>query len=59
MKTSMMKHTTVLLAAMIVVALATGHRVVAAGGKLGGFGGGLPLKRKLLDLEAANSPAIR
>jgi methylated-DNA-[protein]-cysteine S-methyltransferase len=35
------------------------HRVVAAGGKLGGFGGGLPLKRKLLDLEAANSPAIR
>jgi O-6-methylguanine DNA methyltransferase len=27
------------------------HRVVAAGGKLGGFGGGLPLKRKLLNLE--------
>ena len=27
------------------------HRVVAAGGKLGGYGGGLPLKRRLLDLE--------
>ena len=35
------------------------HRVVAAGGKLGGFGGGLPLKRKLLDLECSNSPAVR
>ncbi len=34
------------------------HRVVAAGGKLGGFGGGLPLKRKLLDLECSNSPAL-
>lgn len=34
------------------------HRVVAAAGKLGGFGGGLPLKRKLLDLECADSPAI-
>lgn len=29
------------------------HRVVAAGGALGGFGGGLPLKRKLLELEGA------
>lgn len=29
------------------------HRVVAAGGKLGGFGGGLSLKKKLLDLETA------
>ena len=29
------------------------HRVVAAGGKLGGFGGGLPLKRRLLALERA------
>lgn len=28
------------------------HRVVAAGGRLGGYGGGLPLKRRLLDLEA-------
>lgn len=27
------------------------HRVVAAGGKLGGYGGGLPLKRRLLALE--------
>jgi methylated-DNA-[protein]-cysteine S-methyltransferase len=27
------------------------HRVVATGGKLGGYGGGLPLKRRLLDLE--------
>ena len=27
------------------------HRVVAAGGKLGGFGGGLDTKRKLLALE--------
>ncbi|MFQ5702664.1 MAG: methylated-DNA--[protein]-cysteine S-methyltransferase [Gemmatimonadales bacterium] len=31
------------------------HRVVAAGGKLGGFGGGLPLKRKLLALESVDS----
>jgi O-6-methylguanine DNA methyltransferase len=30
------------------------HRVVAAGGKLGGYGGGLPLKRHLLALERAN-----
>jgi len=30
------------------------HRVVATGGKLGGYGGGLPLKRKLLALEHAN-----
>lgn len=28
------------------------HRVVAAGGGLGGYGGGLDLKRKLLNLEA-------
>ncbi len=35
------------------------HRVVAAGGKLGGYGGGLPLKRKLLDLEASNSTVLR
>ncbi len=35
------------------------HRVVAAGGRLGGYGGGLPLKRRLLALEAANSPAVR
>jgi AraC family transcriptional regulator of adaptative response/methylated-DNA-[protein]-cysteine methyltransferase len=29
------------------------HRVIAAGGGLGGYGGGLPAKRHLLDLEAA------
>ena len=29
------------------------HRVIAAGGKLGGFGGGLDTKRKLLALEQA------
>jgi methylated-DNA-[protein]-cysteine S-methyltransferase len=28
------------------------HRVIAAGGKLGGFGGGLSVKQTLLDLEA-------
>ena len=28
------------------------HRVIGANGKLTGFGGGLPLKRLLLDLEA-------
>jgi methylated-DNA-[protein]-cysteine S-methyltransferase len=28
------------------------HRVVSSGGKLGGYGGGLALKRRLLDLEA-------
>jgi O-6-methylguanine DNA methyltransferase len=27
------------------------HRVVASGGKLGGYGGGLPMKTRLLDLE--------
>ena len=30
------------------------HRVVAAGGGLGGFGGGLALKRRLLALERAS-----
>jgi methylated-DNA-[protein]-cysteine S-methyltransferase len=29
------------------------HRVIATGGGLGGYGGGLPAKRQLLDLEAA------
>ena len=28
------------------------HRVVASGGGIGGYGGGLALKRRLLDLEA-------
>lgn len=31
------------------------HRVVACGGGLGGFGGGLDLKRRLLALEAGNA----
>jgi methylated-DNA-[protein]-cysteine S-methyltransferase len=30
------------------------HRVIAAGGKLGGFGGGLPTKEALLMLESAS-----
>ena len=33
------------------------HRVVATGGALGGYGGGLPAKRLLLDLEAATAAA--
>jgi AraC family transcriptional regulator of adaptative response/methylated-DNA-[protein]-cysteine methyltransferase len=33
------------------------HRVVAAGGGLGGYGGGLDRKQRLLDLEAAASPS--
>jgi len=32
------------------------HRVVATGGGLGGYGGGLPAKRFLLDLEARATP---
>ncbi len=32
------------------------HRVVAAGGKLGGYGGGLQLKRRLLRIEATLMP---
>jgi methylated-DNA-[protein]-cysteine S-methyltransferase len=31
------------------------HRVIAAGGKLGGFGGGLPVKEALLALESSSS----
>lgn len=31
------------------------HRVVASGGGLGGYGGGLDLKRKLLDMETSIS----
>lgn len=30
------------------------HRVVASGGKIGGFGGGLPMKRWLLKLEGVD-----
>lgn len=33
------------------------HRVIATGGSLCGYGGGLDLKRKLLDLEQAHSGA--
>jgi O-6-methylguanine DNA methyltransferase len=33
------------------------HRIVAAHGKLGGFGGGVALKRKLLALEHGRHPA--
>jgi methylated-DNA-[protein]-cysteine S-methyltransferase len=35
------------------------HRVVAAGGRLGGYAGGLDVKRWLLAHEAAHSPALR
>ncbi|WP_418236061.1 methylated-DNA--[protein]-cysteine S-methyltransferase [Comamonas serinivorans] len=32
------------------------HRVIGANGSLIGFGGGLPIKRVLLDLEGGNAP---
>ena len=32
------------------------HRVIGSSGKLTGYGGGLPLKRRLLDLESAGLP---
>jgi methylated-DNA-[protein]-cysteine S-methyltransferase len=32
------------------------HRVVASGGKLGGYGGGLELKARLLAMERARQP---
>jgi methylated-DNA-[protein]-cysteine S-methyltransferase len=35
------------------------HRVVAAGGGLGGYGGGVERKRWLLAHEAAHAPALR
>jgi O-6-methylguanine DNA methyltransferase len=35
------------------------HRVIAANGGLGGYGGGLPAKRFLLDLEQGVVPATR
>jgi len=35
------------------------HRVVAAGGRLGGYGGGTEVKAKLLAHEAAHAPALR
>jgi methylated-DNA-[protein]-cysteine S-methyltransferase len=34
------------------------HRVLAAGGRIGGYGGGLPVKRALLELEGALAPAL-
>jgi methylated-DNA-[protein]-cysteine S-methyltransferase len=35
------------------------HRVVASGGRLGGYGGGTEVKAKLLAHEAAHAPALR
>ncbi|MGH9103084.1 MAG: methylated-DNA--[protein]-cysteine S-methyltransferase [Acidimicrobiales bacterium] len=35
------------------------HRVVASGGGLGGYGGGVPMKRRLLDLERASGLSSR
>ena len=35
------------------------HRVVAAGGRLGGFSGGLEVKRRLLAHEAGHGPLLR
>lgn len=35
------------------------HRVVASGGRLGGYGGGLDVKAWLLAHEAAHAPALR
>jgi O-6-methylguanine DNA methyltransferase len=35
------------------------HRVIGAGGKLTGYGGGLPLKKRLLELEGAWTMRLR
>jgi methylated-DNA-[protein]-cysteine S-methyltransferase len=35
------------------------HRVIASDGSLGGFGGGLPMKRRLLALERAGPSNVR
>jgi methylated-DNA-[protein]-cysteine S-methyltransferase len=35
------------------------HRVIGASGKLVGYGGGLPLKKRLLDLEGCNMLLFR
>jgi methylated-DNA-[protein]-cysteine S-methyltransferase len=32
------------------------HRVIASDGSLGGFGGGLAMKRRLLELEGVRVP---
>ena len=34
------------------------HRVIASSGNLGGFGGGLVLKKRLLELEASGVPVV-
>jgi O-6-methylguanine DNA methyltransferase len=35
------------------------HRVIGSGGQLVGYGGGLPLKKRLLDLERCTLPLFR
>jgi len=35
------------------------HRVIGASGKLTGYGGGLPLKKRLLELEGAWTMGLR
>jgi methylated-DNA-[protein]-cysteine S-methyltransferase len=35
------------------------HRVIASSGSLCGYGGGLDIKRKLLDMEQANQANVR
>jgi methylated-DNA-[protein]-cysteine S-methyltransferase len=35
------------------------HRVIGSGGKLVGYGGGIPLKKRLLTLEGALSDSLR
>lgn len=35
------------------------HRVIGSSGKLTGYGGGLPLKKRLLDLESCAVPLFR
>jgi methylated-DNA-[protein]-cysteine S-methyltransferase len=35
------------------------HRVIGSSGKLVGYGGGLPMKRMLLDLEVENAERLR
>jgi methylated-DNA-[protein]-cysteine S-methyltransferase len=35
------------------------HRVIGSGGKLTGYGGGLPLKKRLLELEGAWTMALK
>ena len=34
------------------------HRVIGSSGKLTGYGGGLPLKKRLLELEGARSMGL-